>query len=79
MPGVRVGRHARVRRAIIDRDVLVPRGALIGFNPEEDRRRHTVTDNGVVVVTADDEPLIGTISETALQAEFEADRVGTLT
>src|SRR5262245_52000504 len=28
MPGVRVGRHARIRRAIIDRDVLVPRGAL---------------------------------------------------
>ena len=43
MPGARVGRHARIRRAIIDRDVLVPRGALIGFNPEEDRRRHTVT------------------------------------
>jgi glucose-1-phosphate adenylyltransferase len=79
MPGVRVGRHARIRRAIIDRDVLVPRGALIGFNPEEDRRRHTVTDGGVVVVTADDEPLIATISETAQQAEFEADRVGTLT
>jgi glucose-1-phosphate adenylyltransferase len=78
MPGARVGRHARIRRAIIDRDVLVPRGALIGFNPEEDRRRHTVTDGGVVVVTADDEPLIGTISEVALQAEFEADRVGTL-
>jgi glucose-1-phosphate adenylyltransferase len=76
MPGVRVGRHARIRRAIIDRDVLVPRGALIGFNPDEDRRRHTVTESGVVVVTADDEPLIGTISESALQAEFEADRVG---
>ncbi len=79
MPGVRVGRHARIRRAIIDRDVLVPRGALIGFNPEEDRRRHTVTDAGVVVVTADDEPLIGTITEAALQAESEADRVGALT
>jgi glucose-1-phosphate adenylyltransferase len=79
MPGVRVGRHARIRRAIIDRDVLVPRGALIGFNPEEDRRRHTVTDAGVVVVTADDEPLIGTISEAALQVESEADRVGALT
>ena len=44
MPGVRVGRHARIRRAIIDRDVLIPRGALIGYNAEEDRRRHTVTD-----------------------------------
>ena len=48
MPGVRVGRHARIRRAIIDRDVLIPRGALIGFDPEEDRRRHTVTEGGVV-------------------------------
>ena len=36
MPGVRVGRHARIRRAIIDRNVLIPRGAVIGFNPEED-------------------------------------------
>ena len=76
MPGVRVGRHARIRRAIIDRDVLVPRGALIGFDAEEDRRRHTVTDGGVVVVTADDEPLIGPISEEALEAELEADRGG---
>ena len=76
MPGVRVGRHARIRRAIVDRDVLIPRGALIGYDAEEDRRRHTVTDGGVVVVTADDEPLIGPISEEALRAEAEADRGG---
>src|SRR5688500_8604658 len=56
MPGVRVGRHARIRRAIVDRDVLIPRGALIGFDAAEDRRRHTVNEGGVVVVTADDEP-----------------------
>src|SRR5215510_8250792 len=78
MPGVRVGRHARIRRAIIDRDVLVPRGALIGFNEQEDRHRHTVTDGGVVVVTANDEPLIGSISEEALEAELEADRGGAM-
>jgi glucose-1-phosphate adenylyltransferase len=76
MPGVRVGRHARLRRTIIDRDVLIPRGALIGFDPEEDRRRHTVTEGGVVVVTADDEPLIGPISEEALRLEADADRLG---
>jgi len=76
MPGVRVGRHARIRRAIIDRDVLVPRGALIGFDEEEDRRRHTVTDGGVVVVTANDEPLIGPIDDEALRAEAVADRLG---
>jgi glucose-1-phosphate adenylyltransferase len=76
MPGVRVGRHARVRRAIVDRDVLIPRGALIGFNPDEDRRRHTVTEAGVVVVTVEDEPLIGLISEDALRLEADADRRG---
>jgi glucose-1-phosphate adenylyltransferase len=76
MPGVRVGRHARIRRAIVDRDVLLPRGAMIGFDPREDRRRHTVTEGGVVVVTAEDEPLIGPISEASLRAEAEADRAG---
>jgi glucose-1-phosphate adenylyltransferase len=73
MPGVRVGRHARIRRAIIDRDVLIPRGAVIGFNPEEDRKRHTVTDLGVVVVTEDDDPLVEPISEEALRIESEDD------
>ena len=76
MPGVRVGRHARVRRAIVDRDVLIPRGALIGYEAEEDRRRHTVTESGIVIVTTDDEPLIGPISEEALTFEAEADRRG---
>jgi glucose-1-phosphate adenylyltransferase len=76
MPGVRVGRHARIRRAIVDRDVFVPRGALIGYNDEEDRRRHTVSDSGIVVVTHDDEPYIGTISEEALKNEAEFDRRG---
>ena len=73
MPGVRVGRHARIRRAIIDRDVLIPRGAVIGFNPEEDRKRHTVTDLGVVVVTEDDDPLVEPISDEALRIEAEDD------
>src|SRR3954471_14315351 len=76
MPGVRIGRHAKIRRAIIDRDVLIPRGALIGYEPEEDRRRHTVTDAGVVVVTADDEPFIAPLSEEALRYEADADRRG---
>jgi glucose-1-phosphate adenylyltransferase len=75
MPGVRVGRHARLRRAIVDRDVLLPRGALIGYNLDEDRRRHTVTDDGVVVVTVDEEPFIGPISDQALRLEAHADRV----
>jgi glucose-1-phosphate adenylyltransferase len=73
MPGVRVGRHARVRRAIVDRDVFIPRGARIGYNADEDRRRHTVSDGGVVVVTKDDEPFIGSIDEEALRNEAQFD------
>jgi glucose-1-phosphate adenylyltransferase len=74
MPGARVGRHAQIRRAILDRDVFIPRGARIGFDREEDRRRHTVTESGIVVVTTDDEPFIGEISEEQLRTEMEFDR-----
>ena len=76
MPGVRIGRHAKIRRAIIDRDVFIPRGALIGYNEDEDRRRHTVTDSGIVVVTTDDQPFIAEIGEDALRVEAEFDRRG---
>ena len=76
MPGVRVGRHGRIRRAIIDRDVDIPRGAMIGFNAEEDRRRHTVSEGGVVVVALGEEPYVEPITEEALRLEHEADRRG---
>jgi glucose-1-phosphate adenylyltransferase len=76
MPGVRIGRHARIRRAIIDRDVFIPRGALIGHDEVEDRKRHTVTQSGIVVVTTDDQPLIADIDQTALASEAEFDRRG---
>jgi glucose-1-phosphate adenylyltransferase len=76
MPGVRVGRHARLRKAIIDRDVFIPRGACIGYNEEEDRRRHTVSERGIVVVTKDEEPFIEQIGEEALRVEKEFDRRG---
>ena len=77
MPGVRVGRHAKLRRVIVDRDIFIPRGAVIGYHPEEDRRRHTVSEGGVVVVTDEDQPLTLPIDEKALAAEAEADRRGT--
>ena len=77
MPGVRVGRHARIKRAIIDRDVFIPRGAVIGYDHDEDRLRHTVTESGIVVVTTDDDPYVGEISAAALENEAEFDQRGT--
>jgi glucose-1-phosphate adenylyltransferase len=55
MPNATVRRHCRLRRTIVDRDVEIPRGAVIGYDPAEDRRRHTVTEAGVVVVTPGEE------------------------
>jgi glucose-1-phosphate adenylyltransferase len=50
MHGVDVGRHARLRRVIVDKYVHIPPGVEIGYNPEEDRRRFTVTESGIVVI-----------------------------
>jgi glucose-1-phosphate adenylyltransferase len=48
---VDVGRHAKVRRAIIDKDVRIPPGFEIGWNHELDRSRGlTVTEDGLTVV-----------------------------
>ena len=48
--GVRIGRHARLRRCIVDKDVEIPQGAEVGFNLEADRKRFHVTENGLVVI-----------------------------
>jgi len=47
---VDIGRDAKIRRAILDKNVRVPEGAEIGYNLEEDRKRHYVTESGIVVV-----------------------------
>ncbi len=49
MPGVRIGRGAVVRSAILDKNSVVPDGAQIGVDLERDRSLYTVSDGGVVV------------------------------
>jgi glucose-1-phosphate adenylyltransferase len=50
LPGVKVGRHAEIRNAIIDKNVSIPEGFQIGLDPEADAERFTVADSGIVVV-----------------------------
>src|SRR2546423_8949430 len=50
---VNIGRHCRIRRSIIDRDVHIPEGTTIGFDPETDRQKYFVTETGITVVTRD--------------------------
>jgi glucose-1-phosphate adenylyltransferase len=45
-----IGRRARIRRAILDKNVRVPEDATIGYDLETDRRHHHVTESGIVVV-----------------------------
>lgn len=48
--GSRIGRNAVVRRAILDKNVIVPDGAQIGVDLAADAERYTVTEGGVVVI-----------------------------
>ena len=47
---VTVGRHSKIRRAIIDKHVDIPPGTVIGYDPEEDKARFQVTESGIVVI-----------------------------
>jgi glucose-1-phosphate adenylyltransferase len=50
MDNVTIGRYAKLRRCIIDKNVIVPEGMEIGFNLEHDARMFKVSEAGVVVV-----------------------------
>jgi len=49
---VTIGRHVKIRRAIIDENVVISDGTIIGYDLDEDRRKgYAVTDSGIVVVS----------------------------
>jgi glucose-1-phosphate adenylyltransferase len=48
--GVDIGRHAKIRRTVIDKEVQIPQGMEIGYDLDQDAKRFTVTDSGIVVV-----------------------------
>ncbi len=62
---VNIGRHCRIRHAIIDRDVHIPDGTVIGYDPAEDKRNYFVTPSGLTVVTRD-----GSVYENPVSPEF---------
>ncbi|OGX39832.1 MAG: glucose-1-phosphate adenylyltransferase [Omnitrophica WOR_2 bacterium RIFCSPLOWO2_01_FULL_41_12] len=50
LEGVNVGRYAKIKRAIVDKDVVIPQGMVIGYDLEEDKKKFAVSDTGIVVV-----------------------------
>ena len=53
LPDVEIAPRAVVKRAILDRGCHIPQGLVIGLDPQEDRKRFTVTENGITLVTPD--------------------------
>ena len=51
LPGAQVGRHARITRAVLDRDCIVPDGMVIGEDAEADAERFYRTESGITLVT----------------------------
>lgn len=50
MDRTRIGEGARIRRAIIDSDNVIPPGMRIGYDLDADRQRFHVSDSGIVVI-----------------------------
>ena len=53
LPHVDIGKSCRIHRAIIDEGCQIPEGMAIGHDRGVDSARFHVTDNGIVLVTAD--------------------------
>jgi glucose-1-phosphate adenylyltransferase len=49
--GVEIGRNCRIKRTIIDKDVKIPPGMVIGYDPEEDAKRFDISPEGIVVIS----------------------------
>jgi glucose-1-phosphate adenylyltransferase len=47
---VSIGARAKIRKAIIDHEVSIPDDFVIGYDPEKDRERFTISPGGVVIV-----------------------------
>jgi glucose-1-phosphate adenylyltransferase len=52
-----IGRRAKLRRAILDKNVRVPEDTQIGYDLEHDRQFHHVTESGIVVVAGERTPV----------------------
>jgi glucose-1-phosphate adenylyltransferase len=50
LEGVRVGPHARIRKAVVDQEVVIPEGFTVGHDRDQDRRRFAISPGGVAIV-----------------------------
>ena len=51
LPNVSVGRHCRLRRAVVDKLCAIPEGLVVGEDAEADSKRFYRTESGVTLIT----------------------------
>jgi glucose-1-phosphate adenylyltransferase len=51
LPRVVIGRNASLKKVVIDSDVVIPEGLVVGEDPELDGKRFRRTENGTVLIT----------------------------
>ena len=60
LPYVEIGRHARLKKVVIDRGVVIPDGLVVGEDAELDAARFRRTDRGVCLIT---QPMIDRLAD----------------
>ena len=53
LPNVTVSRNVTLRRAVVDKNCVIPEGMNVGVNTEEDKKRFFVTDRGITLITTE--------------------------
>ena len=51
LPNVDIGRHARLRNVVVEKNCVIPEGLRVGFDPEEDSKQFHVTKKGITLIT----------------------------
>lgn len=51
LPNVEVGRNVKIRRAVIDKNCIIPDGLIVGYDLEADAKRFHVSSNGITLIT----------------------------
>ncbi len=53
LPNVEIGRHAQLRRVVVEKKCVIPEGLTVGFDPDQDRKRFYVTEKGITLITSE--------------------------
>lgn len=50
LPGARIGRDCRIVRTVLEEQVVLPAGSVVGYDPEEDATRYERSPGGITLV-----------------------------